>query len=175
MTVLSKELTRAMQQEIFSVSNAAAGVAPGTVLSTTPPLTLWNPTDSKKNLIVLEALCGYVSGTLGAGFLAYASATQATAPTGGTDLTSSIRAGVLGNTNTASAKAYTGSTLAFTPTLHKPALILQASAPFVPVPRVYEEGALIVLPGQALCLQAIAAAGASPLVVLGLTWIEARY
>lgn len=185
MTILSKEVTRAMQGSqagmggLYSASNAAAGVAPGTAFSTTPPLVLWNPADSKVNLILLESSCGFVSGTLGAGFLGYGQVAQATAPTGGTELT--VRGTVLGNTGGPSGtpggfgRAFTGSTLSGTPVLLQPALILSGSAPFVPIPRDYCEGSIIVPPGQALSLQGIAAAGTTPLVVLAFKWVEQKY
>jgi hypothetical protein len=172
-TILSKELVRASQRDIFSASTPAAGVAPGTVFSTTPPLTLWNPADSKVNLVLVAALAHYVSGTLGAGYLAYGSQVQATAPTGGTPL--SEPANVVGQANAAIGQAFSGSTVAGTPVMIRPSsLQLLAASPFVN-PKEMLEGEIVVLPGQALVLQGIAGAGTSPLVVLAFEWVEQRY
>jgi hypothetical protein len=171
MTIIStKEFKRASQRDLFAASTAVAGVAPGTALSTTPPFALWNPTGSKVALVLLDARCGFVSGTLGAGTLVYASHAQAAAPTGGTELT--VRPTSLGNANTPVARAFQGSTLSGTPVILRPCLVLAGSAPFVPVPKDYVEGDIVVAPGQALVLQAVAAAGTSPLVLLAATWVE---
>src|SRR5579863_3192193 len=51
----------------YAVSTATAGVAPGVVLSTTPPMALWNPPGSGRNLYVIRVTMGLVSGTLGVG------------------------------------------------------------------------------------------------------------
>ena len=70
--------------KVFTASTAVAGVDHGATLSTAPPFCIYNPVGSGKNLVILAASMGYVSGTLGAGFIAYAGATVTAAPTGTT-------------------------------------------------------------------------------------------
>lgn len=162
--------------QIFTASTGVAGVAPGTALSTTPPFTLYNPLGSGVNLVIVSASLGYISGTLGAGTVVYAvnnNIAQA-APTGGTTLTAIN--GLIGNASASKAKVFQGSTLATTPTILRDAFILPAfagaaAAPSPPV-RDIVDGAMVVMPGAALSLQAIAAAGTSPLALFSMTWEE---
>ena len=156
----------------FIASTGVAGVAPGTVLSTTPPFTLYNPLNSGVNLVIISASLGYISGTLGAGTIVYAvnnSTTQA-APTGGTTLVP-INS-FLGNASLPHGKAFQGATLAATPTILRDCAVLGAfagAAALFPPIRDIVDGTMIIVPGAALSLQGIAAAGTSPLM----TWEEA--
>jgi hypothetical protein len=159
---------------IYSACTGAAGVAPGTALSTTPPLTLYNPKTSGKHLAVLMALMGYISGTLGAGTVVFAVNTDpaAAAPTGGTALTpiNALLGGAAGV-----AQVFQGATLPATPTIYRPFAVLGAFAGGAETPKVVAQdvaGSIIVTPGCALSLQAIADAGTSPLVLLSLVWEE---
>jgi hypothetical protein len=158
---------------INEACTAVAGVAPGTALSTTPPFALWNPPNSGVNLYILKTSLGYVSGTLGAGSLLYAQVTlQTTVPSTGTEL-------VPVNTNLGRARgqgrAFQGSTLASTPTIIRAAFTLGAfvggANPPVPVADVID-GAFCVPPGAVFCMQGLAGAGTSPLVILGCAWEE---
>jgi hypothetical protein len=168
--MLPKEFQRASARNIFAACTPVAGVAPGTVLSTTPPFTLWNPPNTGRQiqLVPIEALLGFVSGTLGAGSVVYGVVAQPTQPTGGTVLTP--QPAVLGNAATPIGQAFQGATLATTPTLIKPAFVLEATPTKVQKDAI--EGALALLPGQALVMQGVAAAGTSPLVLLALEWAE---
>lgn len=162
---------------IYVGSNAVAGVAPGTALSTTPPLYLWNPPNSGKNLVVLKTSIGYVSGTLGAGFIAYGQvAAQTALPTGGTALTP--QSTLIGGNASGVAKLGTGSTVANTPTILRPAGYslgaFLATTAIIPPPLVEEvAGEFVIIPGGCFIMQEIGAGGTSPLVVFGLTWEEA--
>lgn len=167
------------RDQIFTACTAVAGVAPGTALSTTPPLVLYNPVGSGKNLEIIRSSCGYVSGTLGAGTLVYAgpSTAQPNAPTGGTSLV--VVCGRLGGADNLSvALATQGSTLAAAPRILRPAFVLGgalASTAAFPVDasdRVM--GEYVVAPGNFIALQGIAAAGTTPLVLLGIAWREAQ-
>lgn len=159
---------------IMEACNAVAGVAPGTALSTAPPLALWNPPSSGKNLAVLKSYMGFVSGTLGAGTIVYALVpSQTTVPTGGTELTP--QCSLLGAPRGVG-RAFTGSTLSATPTILRPAFVLGAfvnTAATAPDPALdLVDGAIVLPPGTVLCMQGVAAAGTSPLVLLSLIYEE---
>jgi hypothetical protein len=156
-------------------STGAAGVAPGTALSTTPPMAIWNPPGSGVNICILISTVSYVSGTLGAGSLVYGAVlSQPAAPTGGTELLP-----IPGLISGAKPKgrAFQGSTLAATPTILAPAFSLTAALattavqPFVPA-KDEVAGSIIVPPGTVLIMQGIAAAGTTPLVIIGINWEE---
>jgi len=164
---------------VYSASTAVAGVAPGTALSTTPPLALWNSPGSQVNLCVLWSQLGYVSGTIGAGTVVYAYVLQqTTTPTTGTEL-----ATVCNNLSAARSRGrvFQGSTLASTPLILYPAHTLQptlATAPaaggFAPAAVSKDEvaGGIVVPPGAVLVMQGVAAAGTAPLVLMGMAWEE---
>ena len=163
-----------LAQKVFSACTAAAGVAPGTALSTTPPFTLYNPQGSGVYLAVARLLLGYISGTLGKGSLVLAgnpSLVQAE-PSGGSLLT--VRNNLLGYT-AGKGVGYQGATLAATPSLYWPLFTLGAwvgSADSVLQLESVLDGSLLLAPGTSVSLQGIAAAGASPLVLLGMVWEE---
>jgi len=158
----------------MEVCTAVAGVAPGTVLSTTPPLALWNPPASGKNLVVLKASMGYVSGTLGAGSLCLAAVlSQATVPTTGTELTPVCS--MLGLARGVG-RTFQGSTLASVPQIIRPLFTVGAflaTTAQVPVDCVdVLDGSIVVTPGTVLVLQEVGAAGTTPLTLLSFTWEE---
>lgn len=162
---------------VFHASTAVAGVAPGTALSATPPFVLWNPLNSNKLASILKLRIGYVSGTLGAGAIAMAFCAQLTVPTGGAEL---LRVcGLLGSTQGA-IRIFQGSTLSAVPTIIQPlaslsaALATTAGAPFAPF---IDEiaGEIVIPPGTAFALQGIAAAGTTPLVLFGASYLEEAY
>lgn len=161
----------------IAISTVAAGIAPGTALSTTPPLALWNPQDSDIEPWLAMATLGYISGTLGAGTIVMALVPQVTVPSGGTELTCTptglplSRAGAI--------RAFSGSTLSSTPALLMgtgwilgASLATTAALPerltFLPPSETIKIPA-----GYALCLQGIAAAGTAPLVLFGALLVEA--
>ena len=162
------------RQGVWLASTAVAGVAPGTVLSTTPPFTLYNPTGNTKNFSINKIFMGYVSGTLGAGTLLVASGAQAAAPTGGTVITP--KNALIGNGAAPTGLVYTGSTLTAAPTIVRPSFpigaFLASTATLNPLQLDEVSGDIVLTPGNVLCLQAIAAAGTSPLVLLSMSWEE---
>jgi hypothetical protein len=163
------------RQGVFSICNAVAGVAPGTALSTTPPIALWNPPGSGVNLALVKAVMSYISGTFGAGSVAFALvAQQATQPTGGTALTA--QSNLIGSTKTPLGKGFTGSTLAATPTILRP---FASFGPYLATTVLQErtcetinDGAIVIAPGGVLCMQGIATAGTTPLALFGMVWEE---
>ncbi len=161
---------------IYSGTNAAAGVAPGTALGTAPPFTLYNPIGSPVNLVLIDISMGYVSGTWGAGtvVLAWNPQTTNANPTGGTQLTP--RSNRIGSPTQGQGLIFTGSTVAATSAILRPVFTLNAFAggAVAPGPPMVDrtDGKFIVLPGNCLSLQGIAAAGTTPLAIFGMTWEE---
>lgn len=164
-----------MRNRVYHSSTAAAGVAPGTVSSTTPPHVLWNPPNSGVVAAVRKVMLGYVSGTLGAGTIGMLfTPQQVSLPSGGTLL-------VAQNAFLSNAKpqctSHQGSTLVAAPTLLRPVWYAgPALATTAEFPRNVSElvdGEVVVPPGVAFALQGFAmGAGTTPLVVFGITWEE---
>lgn len=159
------------------VSNAVAGVDHGASLTTTPPIILWNPLNSGKLLSIIRVGLGYVSGTLGAGFIAAAmNYAQPNAPTTGTELTPVNANGMF--TRNPLVRAFTGSTLTAAPTLIRPlfniAPVLATSA--VQMPGEVDamiDGSIVVPPGCAFAMQGVCgAAGTTPKVAFFIEWDE---
>ena len=154
-----------LQGIVMTASNAVAGATPGTVLATTAPLSLWNPPSSGKNLVILHASIGYVSGTLGAGFYAFAITPQATVPTG-TELTPVNN--ITGMPRGAG-RAFTGANaVSAIPTILRPSFSFGAFAGAAALPAELVDdvkGGIVVAPGNALVITGIGTAGTTPLVV----------
>lgn len=162
----------AVRGAVFAATTAVAGVAPGTALSTTPPMALWNPPNSGVVLSVLRTRLGFVSGTLGAGTVVYAAvSSQQTVPATGTEL---VPSPTNLSAKKASGRAFQGSTVASTPTILLPAFVL-GTTPTTPAAAATVDdvaGEIVVSPGTCLVMQGVAAAGTTPLVLFGLTWEE---
>lgn len=158
---------------IMDACNSVAGIAHGTALSTTPPICLWNPPSSGKNLSILKVSLGYVSGTLGAGSIVYGVVpSQVTVPSGGTELTP--QCALLGAPRGVG-RAFAGSTLAATPTILRPAFTIGAFAggANTPIDTIdIVDGSIIVALGTVFVVQGIATAGTSPLVIFAITYEE---
>jgi hypothetical protein len=158
----------------YTACTGAAGVAPGTALSTTPPLVVWNPTNSGVLAVLDKVALGYISGTLGAGSIVAAfTPQQVTLPSGGTLLVPQNN--FLSNAKP-SCTAHQGSTLTAAPTILRPLWIMGAAlatTAFEPRPTEIDlEGSIVISPGCAYAMQGIAAAGTTPLVLLSATWEE---
>ena len=158
----------------YHAQTAATGVAPGTAIGTTAAFCLANPSGSGKDVVVILAGMGYVSGTLGAGniaWVAHDSPTQAAIT--GTAITPVCSR--LGG-SAPSAVAYTTATV---PASGKPcrvfaslgaSLASTATQPWQVVDEVM--GAIVLRPGTAISLQGTTAAGSSPVVVFSVMWAE---
>lgn len=161
----------------FYSSIAAAGVAPGTAISTTPPFILENPSGSNVILSLLAGFIGYISGTLGAGVVVWTGMVDVkkAALTGGTAL--AVNNALIGSNVKPACNANTGGTLGATPLILRPAWTLSAFlastaiAPFTMVPDNVD-GGIEVAPGAAIALQEIGAGGSTPLVVFAALWEE---
>lgn len=166
--------------EIFSAFVPVAGVDHAASLTTTEPYALVNPIGSGVDLVVVAVGIGYVSGTLGAGFLAAAQYLQSTSanavPTGTACAITSNR---LGSGGASRAKPLYTVTLTAAPTLLFPVLDIapklattainqDPGIAILPIKIVVPEGATLVLGG--VC----GAAGSSPKVTIGAFWREIR-
>lgn len=158
---------------LFHVSTPVAGVAPGTALSTTPPMAIYNPMNSGVIVEILRVFLGYVSGTLGAGTMVHAFVQQTTDPTAGTELVP--RCGLLSGIKSKS-RAFQGATLSAAPTIIRPSAIIGAglaSTATFPAIAMDEVGSSIeVPPGAAWAYQGVAVAGTTPLVLIGVEFGE---
>ena len=164
----------AVRGAIMEVANAVAGVAPGTVLSVTPPMALWNPPSSGKNLSIIKVSMGYVSGTFGGGTVLYAIVpSQTTVPTTGTELVP--QCSMIGMPRGVG-RAFTGSTLTAIPIILRPSWVLgawvgtTATQPSDCVDVV--DGSIIVPPGTVFVVQALAGAGTTPLALFSIAYEE---
>jgi hypothetical protein len=166
-----------MRGNVFAVQVGVAGVAPGTAISTTPPLTLWNPPNSGVLVVVYRHVFAYISGTIGAGEMIYLQNAQTAAPTTGTEKVP-VNC-LLGNGTRSKARAFSGSTVAATPTIiASTGIILGAflggAGNILPPIDDAVDGALILYPGNCLSSQDhVNNAGSTPLVDLGFIWEEA--
>lgn len=159
---------------------AQAGVAPGTALGTTACFSLYNPPKSGVDLSILRVSVGYVSGTIGAGSLLHCMDVPDTVavaqPSSGTSLTvRQLRVGYQDSDASAKAEARTGSTVT-TPVAigvicSLTALLASTAVEFYKIVDDVE-GGIIVRPGQCYQIQAIAAAGSSPLILPAVWWEE---
>lgn len=164
----------AMRGQLFHAQTAVTGVAPGTAIGTTAAFALANPTGSNKDLVVIVAKLGYVSGTLGAGVVDWCGHTDpAQAAITGTAITP-VNGYLSGGSP--QGRPFTTATV---PASGKPFRVfgnLQASlastavAPWLIEDKV--DGAIVIPPGTAVSLQATAAGGSSPVVVYSVTWAE---
>lgn len=159
---------------LWSACTATSGVAPGTSLSTTAAFWLHNPIGSGKNLALVTASVGYISGTLGAGSIYLTShAGVAIANPAGTPIIP--RGGMLGVSATPAAAPLTTATV---PTqvplfpLWTFGAALATSVAFPAALSIPLEGMVVVPPGFGVGLHSVATGGTSPLVTFGMVWEE---
>jgi hypothetical protein len=163
-----------LRGNVMEAANAVAGVAPGTVLATTPPFALWNPPSSGKNLVIMKATMGYVSGTLGGGTVLFAIVpSQVTVPSGGAEL---VPNNAMIGYPRGVGRAFAGSTLAAVPIILRPSFVMGAWLATTATPPGNEmdivDGGIVLPQSTVLVMQAIAGAGTSPLVIFSMTWEE---
>ncbi len=163
---------------VFTATTAVAGVAPGTSITTSAQARLiFNPPGSGVNLSILETSVGYVSGTIGAGHIAYA-IYDTRAP--GTNLkpggTANVPINSLLNVSNSRALVFDAATTTAAGIYLKPAFSIGAIdgtgvvQPMVMIDKV--NGLIVVPPGVALIVTGIMAAGTSPKITVGTVWEE---
>lgn len=165
----------AIRGKLWVAKTADAGVAPGTSVGTTAAFALYNAKGSGVNVVLIGVGIGYVSGTLGAGFVELCTNVNLSeaVPTG-TAITA--RPGLVGGASPAGGVALTTATLATTPNgvlaLWNLGAALATTTQF-PLLGYQEIAGMVVLPpGGSMSLQGVAAAGTSPLVVFSCIFAE---
>ena len=160
---------------LFHGQTAVTGVAPGTAVGTTGAQALYNPASSNKKLVISKAFMSYVSGTLGIGQVQWvAHDDPAQAAITGTAIVP-VNAKV-GSGDIAVGKLFTTATVpssgkVFRPFTNLPPMLASSvNTPWRAEDNV--DGAIVLLPGVGVSLQATAAAGTSPLVIFGMQWEE---
>lgn len=167
---------------VFNACDQGAGVAVPTTISTTSILSLFNPANSKKRLVVLKVSVGYFSGTLGAGAIYHCGnflgTTAVAAPTSGTLLTSMPSLIGQAVADAAVGVVRTASTVT-TPTVLRPFCSMNAilASTATGLFQVTEDvdGEFVVEPGACYQLQAVAASGSTPKIAVGISWEEIPY
>jgi hypothetical protein len=172
------------RQQSYSVTNGATGQAPGTALGVHPAILLYNPIGSGKRLKLMKVTGGYISGTLGAGTIFHCGFTlngpvgsqSNTAPVVGSGAALTPANMDLGAANNSVAVAFANGTLNANPQCLYPFATINAElATTATNPTQIEEdidGAIVLEPGSGWCLEAIAAAGSTPLMSFGVQWEE---
>ena len=159
----------------FGAGTTGSGVAPGTAIGTTAAGCLYNPVGSGYVLSIQKVSVGYISGTLGAGTLFHCAnpTTTQTAPSSGTANT--IVCLDVGNSTTAVGVFRSGATTV-APTILRPLCSLTAllATTAVGLYQILEDvaGEIVIEPGCSYQIQAVAAAGTSPLIAIGVSWEE---
>ena len=156
-----------------SIVNTGVTVASLT-LTTTAPTALANPTGSGVNIFVKSLTMGYVSGTFGTGQFFLVSHANGAVPTG----TAATYLNNLMIGNTAIAKGL----VTYTSTVPASGKVIKnlwisppflASSVFVPTEVMADfDGQVGIMPGSAISLQGITAAGSSPVAVFTWVWEE---
>lgn len=142
----------------YVFSAACASTALGTALTTAPPLSIWNPPNSGRNLAFLRSGLIIVTAQTAFNTVAYGiTPNQAAAPTGGTALT--VVSGFGAGASTGVGKAFGGSTLVVAPTLVAPAFALAVSQAAVGPVADRIDGLIIAPPGTVVAMQGVVAAG----------------
>lgn len=166
---------------LFCASDAGAGVATVTSISTTAIASLYNPVNSGKRLAIKKVRVGYFSGTLGAGPIyhavnpAIAGIALPAVPSAGTSQT--VYCTDAGNQSGAAAVGLfrTGSTVTAPKTLSPICSVgaeLASTANGLQQASDDVDGEIVVEPGYCYQIQSVCAAGSTPLVTVGVTWEE---
>lgn len=158
--------------KVFFGMTAVAGVDHGSSIGTTPAIALSNPASSRKVMLLLAVTAGYVSGTLGAGFLAHCLSASGDTLTSGTAISPVNSRGL-----SSAAILKTSGTLSAAPTGIRPGLSVgpmlatTALAPWLGKDVI--DGEIALEPGRIWSYQGVCgAAGTSPRLVYGVSWIE---
>ena len=154
----------------YFFSAACASTALGTAFTTAPPLAIWNPPNSQRNLMFIRSGLIIVTAQTTFNTLAYGiTPNQATQPTGGTALTvvSAFGAGA----STGVGKAFGASTLVAAPTLIAPAISIGTTQATLGAICDRIDGMISAPPGTVVAIQGVVAAGTGS-GICTLQWVE---
>lgn len=164
---------------LYTASQAAAGVAPGTsATTTTPAFTLYMSANTSSWLYIVDVSAGYVSGTLGAGHIMFGTVASASTPTGGTAITA-FNAKGSGSAVTACGTGHTTTAMSAS-TDRFPVLNINATLATAPAAGIGTgiDGVVRtpvdqwVPAGTVACFYGVTAAGTSPLIRMCVRFIE---
>lgn len=162
----------ARRGKLYTGMMAVAGADHGSSVGTSPIISLANPTRSRKIILPVIVTMGYISGTLGAGVMVHCVNAPGDTQTSGTAITPYNSQGL-----SPAGTLKTSATLSAAPAVVRPsfslapALATTAMAPWLAKDEV--NGEIPLEPGAIWSLQGVAgAAGTTPRVVIGVTWIE---
>jgi hypothetical protein len=175
----------AKRQNVYC-AHTSAGRAPGTALGTAPPLLVYNPVGSGKRLKILKvSIAQAATGTLGTGVLSHCGftingpmATQSNViPVVGSGAAITPKNLDIGGPLASVATVFEAGTLNANPALLYPVANLSEAAGGTIAGNTDTctedvDGAIVLEPGSGWCLEALAAAGSSPLVHCGVVWEE---
>lgn len=154
----------------YVFSAACASTALGAAFTTTPPLAIWNPPNSGRNLSFLRSSLIIITAQTTFNTVGYGiTPNQASTPTGGTALTvvSAFGAGA----STGVGKAFGGSTLVAAPTLISAAFTIGTTQATISPNTDRVDGMIIAPPGTVVALQGVATLGTGS-GQLTLQWAE---
>jgi hypothetical protein len=167
-------------------AHTSAGRAPGTALGTSPPILVYNPVGSGKRLKIMKvSVAQAATGTLGTGVLSHCAFTingpvgsqSNVVPVVGSGASITPKNLDVGGPSASVATVFELGTLNANPVLLYPLAQLAESVGGTTAvnPNVISEdvdGAIVLEPGAGWCLEALAAAGSTPLIHAGVVWEE---
>ena len=140
---------------------------------------MFNPSGSGKRIKIMRVTGGYISGTLGAGTIFHCAIVNpgpGNAPVVGSGAALTPNNMDIGSANNSVASCFALGTLTASPTPLYPFATVNAElASTATNPTQLEEdvdGNIVLEPGNGWCLEAVAAAGSTPLMSFGVLWEE---
>ncbi len=168
----------ASRGNIFTAATATTGVAVATLtITTTCSFLLYNPISSGVNLVLIDASCWFVSGTIGGGMLMYTTNSGVAVVSPGVGTAIVPRTSLLSGGNAApKAVAITTATTAANMVTVRPfcTLLAYAAAALGGVMPYKDQinGELMVAPGYFIGIHGITATGTSPVMGFSMSWEE---
>jgi hypothetical protein len=167
--------TEAVSRGVCFTASTLISVAPGvTGFTLTPPITVWNPPTSNRNLAILSTSIAPLTATTGTGSIIYGFVpNQSVAPSGSLTQLGEVTpiCGLLGAGTRGTGRAFTGSTVLATPTYLKAGFSACGVPTYGAVVQDELDGEFIVSPGTAFCMQGSGSVAGSTLIMT-ISWEE---
>lgn len=176
----------ASSTKLLYTATSTTGRAPGTALSTAPPILLYNPVGSGRRFSLLKVgVSNAPTGTLGSGAIYHCAFTLYGPVASQIGVIPVVGSGAaltplnlnIGSQSMSVATVFSLGTLAVAPTALYPAFQVGESVGGTTtndIQSVLEDvdGMITIEPGCGWCLYGVTAAGSTPLVLCGITWEE---